>query len=131
MFALYQAQVEYSYDLLRRLHTYNIWEFKQPNLKHFGYEKQTTQKFYSKYLDKMMNSILINVQEISTETIKQFCATSLIKNNSLIESGKSFLKQFLFSGPSILKKVSNLNVGLLVSSFAIKDWWHRRGGCHQ
>jgi hypothetical protein len=39
-----------------------------------------------------MKGLITNVQEIATEKIKDFCATGLIKSNSVLESGKSFIK---------------------------------------
>ncbi|CAD8082414.1 unnamed protein product [Paramecium primaurelia] len=106
----YQAQVEYAYDLLRRIHTYKFVDY---NVQQFQ-TSQKDQTLYQKYLDKIMKGFISNVQEIATEKIKEFCATGLIKNNSFLESGKSFFKQFLFNGGVAVAKLSNLNLGLFI-----------------
>ncbi|CAD8115657.1 unnamed protein product [Paramecium sonneborni] len=106
----YQTQVEYAYDLLRRIHTYKFVEY---NFQQFQ-TWQKDQTLYQKYLDKIMKGFISNVQEIASEKIKEFCATGLIKNNSFIESGKSFFKQFIFNGGTVMTKLSNLNFGILI-----------------
>ncbi|CAD8112528.1 unnamed protein product [Paramecium sonneborni] len=108
--SFYQTQVEYAYDLLRRIHTYKFVEY---NVQQFQ-TWQKDQTLYQKYLDKIMRGFILNVQDIATEKIKEFCATGLIKNNSFFESGKSFLKQFLFNGGAAVAKLSNLNLGLFI-----------------
>ncbi|CAK60870.1 unnamed protein product (macronuclear) [Paramecium tetraurelia] len=117
----YQAQVEYAYDLLRRIHTY---KFVDCNVEQFQ-TQQKDQTLYSKYLDNIMKGFVQNVQEIATEKIKEFCATGLIKSNSILESGKTFINQFLFKGGIAAAKLSNLNLGLFIG------WNNSRINCQQ
>ncbi|CAD8205269.1 unnamed protein product [Paramecium octaurelia] len=106
----YQAQVEYAYDLLRRIHTYKFVDFTVEQFQTL----QKDQTLYQKYLDNIMGGFIQNVQEIATEKIKEFCANGLIKNNSFLESGKSFISQFLFKGGIAVSKLSNVNLGLFI-----------------
>ncbi|CAD8083652.1 unnamed protein product [Paramecium primaurelia] len=106
----YQAQVEYAYDLLRRIHTYKFVDYNVEQIQ----TQQKDQTLYQKYLDKIMRGFISNVQDIATEKIKEYCATGLIKSNSFLESGKSFFKQFLFNGGVTVAKLSNINLGLFI-----------------